>query len=71
MQHGFKRCLKQEMHYSDAWLLQMKRQTERWDCYKQEIASCVAGWLDQHERLGLKDCRESIQVDKVFNSSLR
>lgn len=47
---------REEMHYSDAWLLQMKRQTERWDCYKQEIASCVAGWLDQDERLGLKDC---------------
>lgn len=57
---------REEMHYSDAWLLQMKRQTERWDCYKQEIASCVAGWLDQDERLGLKDCSENILDSSRF-----
>lgn len=48
--------ISQEMQYSDAWLLQMNRQTERWDAYKHDIALRVNGdRQDGEERLGLKD----------------
>eukprot|EP00435_Cladocopium_sp_Y103_P024822 s116_g6.t1 len=48
--------ISQEMQYSDAWLLQMNRQTERWDAYKHDIALRVNGdRQDAEERLGLKE----------------
>ena len=48
--------ISEEMHYSDSWLLQMNRQTERWDAYKHDMALKVnVDRLDVEERLGLKE----------------